>query len=145
MIPDDKTAGMAVSQAMYQLQFGGAPLSKKQFIRGILGFIPIAVAELIEKRPEIGFLFRRDLDADQHAAIVGAVIAVMEQADVPVVAHVVEEVHQCAGAVGKFKPVNNFILDRMRPSADQMTHVQFGHFVVAHVLGRQAALFEFLD
>ena len=62
------------------------------------------------KAVEQGELVRRHLDADQDAAIVGAMIAVVEQADVPVRVHLAEEAGQRAGAFGKLEAVQQLVL-----------------------------------
>src|SRR3546814_10747371 len=59
--------------------------------------------------PERGLLVRRHLDADQDAAVLGAVVAVVEQADVPVRVQLAEEAGQRAGAFGKFEAVQQKI------------------------------------
>src|SRR6185503_6901184 len=57
--------------------------SQKQLIRGVRAFARVAIAERFEERVELRHLGRRDFEAGEHAAEVGAVIAVVEQADVP--------------------------------------------------------------
>jgi len=63
--------------------------TQKQFIRRVFALIPIRVAQLVQESLERRFFLRWDLDADQHAAVVGAVVAVVEEADVPAFAHAV--------------------------------------------------------
>ena len=76
----------------------------------------------------------RHLHADQHATIVCAVIAIVEQADVPAVVHAVEEIHQRAGTFREFEAEHDFILEAGRMSAYQVADVQLGHFVVGEIL-----------
>ena len=64
-----------------------ALLAEEQPIRGFPCFLDPRIAQLIEEGAEFGVVLRRHLDADQHAAVVGAVVAVVEQADVPVEVH----------------------------------------------------------
>src|SRR5690349_23928322 len=64
------------------------PISR---VRRLVG---VVVAEPVQENPEFGAVARWDLHADEHAAVVVAVIAVVEQADVPAAAHPVEEAHQ---------------------------------------------------
>src|SRR5689334_11887216 len=77
-------------------QFIGASLNirlpEEHAVGRIGALIPVAVVELFQKRAKLGFLTTGKVHADQHAAVVGAVVAVMEHGDVPVAAHVVEEV-----------------------------------------------------
>ena len=53
-------------------------LTQKQFIRRVLTLIPIGVTQLVQERLKRWLFLRRDLDADQDAAVVGAVVAVVE-------------------------------------------------------------------
>jgi len=71
----------------------------------VRAFIHVGIAKRGDEALEQRLLRIRYLDADQDAAVVGAVIAVMKQADVPVRVQLPEKAGECAGAFGKFKAV----------------------------------------
>src|SRR5947208_2133738 len=59
------------------------PAAEKQPICDVVGLFDVVVAEAVEKRAKRGLVVGRHLHADQHPAVIRAVIPVMEQADVP--------------------------------------------------------------
>ena len=77
--------------------------SKEQAVCGVLGFVLIAVTEAFEEVFEGLIVAGRDVDADEDAAVVGAVVAVVEEGNVPAALHVVEEAGECAGAFGELE------------------------------------------
>ena len=77
--------------------------SKEQAVCGVLGFVLIAVTEAFEEVFKCFIVGGRDVDADEDAAVVGAVVAVMEEGDVPAALHMVEEAGECAGAFGELE------------------------------------------
>jgi len=68
------------------------------------------VAQRVEELVEGFVILRWYLDADQDAAVVGALVAVMEQADVPAWPHQVQEFHEGAGALGEDEAQQAFVL-----------------------------------
>src|SRR6478736_259813 len=72
-------------------------------VGGIGRFVDVVVAETVEKTPELRAVLRRHLHADEHTAVVRAVVPVMEQADVPARAHAVQKAHQRARALGELE------------------------------------------
>src|SRR5688500_7813089 len=66
------------------------PSEKEQPVRRVARLVPERISEFFQKSAKSTHLRPRHLHADQHAAVVGALVAVMEQADVPVAAHAVE-------------------------------------------------------
>src|SRR5689334_6573580 len=77
--------------------FSSASLAAEEHpVRRIGGLVDVVIAEAIEEPPKLRAFARRDLHADEHAAIVGAVVAVVKETDVPAGAHAVEEAHQRA-------------------------------------------------
>ena len=52
--------------------------TQKQLICRVLALIPIGVTQLIQEHLKRWFFLRRHLDSYQHAAVVGAVVAVVE-------------------------------------------------------------------
>lgn len=68
-----------------------------------MGFVLIAVTEAFEEVFEGLIVAGRDVDADKDAAVVGAVVAVVEEGNVPAALHMVEEAGECAGAFGELE------------------------------------------
>ena len=64
----------------------------------------MAVAELGEEAAELRVVLLRHLDPREDSAVVRAVVAVVEEADVPVAPEVVEEVQERAGPLGELEP-----------------------------------------
>ena len=63
-----------------------------------MGFVLIAVTEAFEEVFKCFIVSGRDVDADEDAAVVGAVVAVVEEGNVPAALHMVEEAGERAGA-----------------------------------------------
>ena len=80
----------------------------------------------------VGFFFRH-VDAGKYSAVIGAVVPIVKQADVPVRSNGIEKVQQCARSFRKFESKKALVLDARRPAADHVAHVQFRHFIVAEV------------
>ena len=78
-------------------------------------------------------VLRRNLHACQHAPVIGAVVAVVEQADIPVRPHRLQETQQRARAFRKFEAEQALVLQSVRVATHHVAHVQLRHFVVAHV------------
>src|SRR5687767_13148357 len=70
--------------------------SKEELVRWVLVFGGVRVGELVEERAERRQVGLRDFEAGEHASEVGAVIAVMEQTDVPSSAELLEKLRQRA-------------------------------------------------
>src|SRR5712691_1606562 len=92
--------------------------SEKQPIRRIATFVCVRITERRKEPLEFAHLPARHLHADQHPAVVASLIAVMEQADVPVGAHIREELHQRPGALGKLEPVKQLVGRAAHAGAD---------------------------
>ena len=61
-------------------------LSQKHSVRRIGALVPIRITEVFQMTVEIRQFRFRDLDAGQYPTVIGAVIPVVEQADVPAIA-----------------------------------------------------------
>src|SRR5207248_9537560 len=70
---------------------GSELLDEEKAVRGVARLVGIGVAELAQERAELPHLALRHLDAHQHAPVVGAVVAVVKQADVPVAPQLAQE------------------------------------------------------
>src|SRR5207244_2414369 len=97
----------------------GSPSDQEQPVCGVARLLGVRVTEIFQESPELLHLARRNLHADQHPAVVRAVVAVVEQADVPVAAHAREKALQCAGPLGKFEAIKQLLSGERRTSADQ--------------------------
>src|SRR5262249_62152108 len=84
---------------------GTIGLPEKEPIRRVAVFRRAGIRKLLEKRMERGQLRVGDLEPREHAAEVGAVIAVVEQADVPPPTQLLEELCERAGPLGKLEAV----------------------------------------
>ena len=85
------------------------PLAEKHTIDGVLGLIDTAVTQSVDEFLERGQFFIWNLNANQNASVVGPLIAVMEETDVPTGMHPVQKPHESAGAFWKFEAVEPFI------------------------------------
>src|SRR6056297_1184368 len=123
----------ALSQSRSQASSG-----EKQTVRGVAAFVPVGVAELLEVALELGVVVGRHLDAGEDAPVIRAVIAVMEQADVPVRTHRVEKAGQSTGALRELEAQQPLVGQSAGAAAHHVANVQLGHFVVGEVLDRVA-------
>ena len=78
-------------------------LTQEEAVGGVLVFVHVVVAEAHEKVLELAHVVVWHFESREHTAEVGAVIPVVEQADVPAAAELFEELHQRAGALGEFE------------------------------------------
>lgn len=58
-------------------------LFEKHSIRGIIGLINVLIAELAQKSRKTGPIIGRNLQTGQNATEIGAVVAIVEKADIP--------------------------------------------------------------
>ena len=80
------------------------------------------------------------MQAHHDAAVVRALVAVVEQRDVPAWAHEAQKLQQGAGALGEFKAHQTFVLRQAGVPTDHVAQVLFGQFVVRQVQGFEALL-----
>ena len=80
----------------------------------------------------------RNLDAHQDAAVVGALVAIVEEADVPARVHARQEAHQRARALRKDEAEEPLVGGEIAAPAHQMAKVLLGHLVVGQVEGRES-------
>src|SRR5450432_3696576 len=113
---------------------------QKHPVGAVLGLVDAVVAQATQESGEFGLVGRRHLHPDEYAPVVGPVVAVMKQADVPAAAHAVEEAHQRAGAFRELEAVEYLVLGVRRMAAHEMAHMQLGHLVVGQVVGLDPAL-----
>src|SRR5262245_16660460 len=97
------------------------------------------IAERREMPPELRALRRRNLHAREYAAVVRAVIAVVEETDVPAMADRFEEREQRARPLGEFEAEEPLVVQSRHLAADHVAHVQLRELVAAQVVDRIAA------
>src|ERR1700721_791132 len=87
----------------------------------------------------------RYLDAGEYASMVGAVVAVVKQADVPRRAYRFQELEQGARTLGELEPVEALVLELARLAPHHVTHVQLRRLIVGHVVHGEARIAQHLD
>ena len=73
------------------------------------------------------------LDPCQNPTVVGSVVAIVKQADVPAVADRLQKIHQCTGPLRKLKPKNLFVLKTAGAAANHMSNMDLGKLIVANI------------
>src|SRR5690606_38351514 len=107
--------------------------AEKQPVCRILRFLDIGVAQGVQKALESLVVLGGNLQPDQDAAVVGALIAVVEQADVPARSHEAQEFQQRAWPLRKDEAQQALVLSQWRMAADHVTQVLLGQVVVGQV------------
>src|SRR5260221_4810590 len=110
-----------------------ASLGQKGAVGGVRRFLGVGITQGLQMAQEFLALGLRDLDAREHPAIVRAVIAIVEQRDVPGGAHRLQEAQQRTGALREFEAEHEFIGQSAADAADHETHVEFCGLVGTHV------------
>jgi hypothetical protein len=111
-------------------------------VRRIVGFLDAVVAEPREKGAELGLVRRRHLHSHQHAPVVGAVVAVVEEADVPAAAHAVEETSSARPAARETRSGRGSRCPPTARAADEMAHVQLRELVVGKVVAPRSGVLQ---
>src|SRR5690606_6265774 len=107
--------------------------AKKPLIDRIRGLVDPAVSQRVDEFPEGGQVLVRHLNANQNASVIGALIAVVKQADVPVRMHAGEEPHERAGTFGKLEAVDPFVLAKTASSPHHVSQMLLRKLVVDQV------------
>src|SRR5664279_3403714 len=115
-----------------------SPSRQKEPVRGIGTFVPVPVAQLLQKSPELRVVLPGDLNPHENPAVVGPMVAVVEKADVPAAPHAVQEFEQGAGALGEREAEEALVVGQRRAPSDEVADVKFGHLVVGEIARRQA-------
>ena len=95
--------------------------------------------------PRSGGVVGRHLDTGEDAPVRGAVIAVVEQADVPRVVQRFQKLQQRARTLGKLEAIQALVVRFGSATADHMPQVNDREFVVGQVEHIVARLFEVGD
>ena len=73
------------------------------------------------------------LQTDQDATIIRALVAVVEQADVPARAHQAQKLHERAGPLGEHKAQQPLVLSQRGVATHHVAYVLFGQLIVGQV------------
>src|SRR5258706_3030606 len=106
---------------------------QKGAVGGVRRFLGVGIPQGLQMAQELLALGLRDLDAREHPAIVRAVIAIVEQRDVPRRAHGLQEAQQRTGTLRELEAEHEFIGQGAAHAADHETHVEFCGLVGTHV------------
>ena len=113
--------------------FGIWDLSQEEPVGRVIGLDRVFVAESFQKRSETRKVAIFDFKAREHAAEVGPVIPVVEQADVPSPGKRVEEITQRAGTLWELEAAEVLVLNFRGMAADHVADMQLGHLVVREI------------
>ena len=102
----------------------------------------MGVAHGLQKLLEAGVVFLGHLQAHQYPAVVGALVAVVEQADVPAGAHGRQKLHQGAGSLGEHEAQQAFVVRQCRMPAHHVPNVLLRQIVVRQVQRFKTMLFQ---
>src|SRR5579872_2433680 len=91
--------------------------TQKHPIRRVSGLFDVLVVQIAQVLEEVGPFAGRHLDTGEDAPVIGAMIAVMEQADVPARADRPQELEQRPGALGELEAVQQLVLESVRVAA----------------------------
>ncbi len=94
---------------------------------------------------EGGHVLVRQLEGAEHPAVVGTVVAVVEQADVPATAEGLEKTHQGARLLRKLEAVETLTKGPGRAAANHVTHMILGQLALGHIDHRVAVAAELID
>src|SRR5690606_2962451 len=83
----------------------------------------VRIAKRREKAVEFGMARLRRLDANEDRTVVGALVSIVEQTDVPVRRHRGQELHEDAGPLRKLEAEQAFAMCERRTPADHVTDV----------------------
>ena len=84
--------------------------SQKQAINRVIRLFRIRIPQRFQELCKRFVVFGGHLQAHQNAAVVGALVAVMKQRDVPAWAHQAQEFEQCAGPLGELQAQQALVL-----------------------------------
>src|SRR6185503_14556945 len=83
--------------------------SQKESVGRVVVLRRVGIGELVEERSKRRHVRVADFESGEHAAEVRAVIAVVEQADVPAATELLEKLSQRAGPLREFKSAEPFV------------------------------------
>src|SRR5690606_33204917 len=82
---------------------GGPSAAEEDAVGGVSRLFHIGVAQVVQVQAQLLAVGQGHLHTRQHPALIGAVVAIVEQADVPARADGLEEAQQRARAFGEFE------------------------------------------
>jgi hypothetical protein len=90
--------------------------------------LPVSSAERVEKAAKCAHLVLGHFQAHQHATEV-SLVAVVEEAHVPVGADTEEKSHERSWSLGELAPVEKLVVGQRGVAADEMAHVELRELV----------------
>src|SRR3989344_1319909 len=118
--------------------------SQEQPVGRVQRLFHIRIAQRGQEGVERGGVLGWHLHAHEDAAIVGALVAVVKQADVPGRLHQAQKLEQRAGPLGEGKAHQPLVLRQRRMPAHQVAQMLLGQFVVRQVQCLEAVAAEVL-
>src|SRR5699024_4717967 len=86
-----------------------------------------------------------NLDTDQYPPVVGPVVAVVEQGDVPIDVQGLQEIEKSPRTLGELETVDEFVVQAVDPPPDHVADVELGELVVGQVQNGQTRTAQVLD
>eukprot|EP00964_Phaeocystis_antarctica_P051167 scaffold29845_cov69-Phaeocystis_antarctica.AAC.2 len=119
--------------------------SHELFEDGVLGLVEEGVARVVEDLGEVGLLAGRHAHAGEHLAHLAAVVAVVQQRDVPVAAQLLQEGGERAGRLGELEADDALARDGAGAAAREVARVSLGEVVARDVRRLYLDLGELLE
>jgi hypothetical protein len=105
-------------------------------------FLDPGVAQSAQEFVKGFVIFVGHLKAHQNATVIGTLVAIVKQTDVPTWAHQVEKFEQSAGALWKYKAHEALVLRQAGMATHHVPNMLFGQIVVRQVEIVKAVLLE---
>src|SRR4029450_11199127 len=92
--------------------------AEEQLVGDVLGLPLVGIAQTLEEGFEAAGPLVGHFEAREHTSEIRAVVAVVEQTDVPAPAELLQEVHQRARTFRELEPVDPFVPHLVAAAAD---------------------------
>src|SRR5690606_3247790 len=86
-----------------------------------------------------------NFNTNEHAAVVRAMVAVVEEGNVPLVVEAFKKFEQCAGAFGELEAEHHLVVETTNTPTHHMARVELGDFVVGEIGYGEALRDQMLD
>src|ERR1700722_20832406 len=106
---------------------------EEQTIDRIVAFVEVGVAERRQEGLELADLVGGYLEPDQDAAVIRALVPVMEQADIPVRRHRRQKAHQRTRPFREFEAEQALVMRERRTAAHHVTDMLLRQFVAGPI------------
>ena len=113
---------------------GASAFAEKQVISRTNRFLPIPIAQIVKKNLELLATARWHLDTRQDTTVIGTVISIVKQTDIPTLAHGCQKLQQRTGSLRELETIEHFILETDCPTTDHVAYMELGYFIVRQVL-----------